>query len=110
MGKVIQQLPSDYLRSVNADVADGFKALREAVRQAGPLDVQTRELVLVAAFATAGNEVAVRAHTEVALNLGVTQEALVHAILLTLGATNTLINTTNALQWIQESVALLRQS
>lgn len=110
MSKVVRQLPSDYLRSVNAQVADGFKTLREAVREAGPLDAKTRELVLIAAFATAGNEIAVRAHTELALSLGATQEALVHSVLLTLGATNTLIYTTNALQWIEEAAAQVRQS
>ncbi|KAG1081561.1 hypothetical protein G6F40_015445 [Rhizopus arrhizus] len=43
---------------------------RGAARDAGPSDEATRELVLIAAFATAGNELAVRAHTERALGLG----------------------------------------
>lgn len=104
MTTLVAPLPSDILRSIDANAADGFQALRVAVRDAGPIDEATRELVLIAAFATADNEIAVRAHTERALGLGVAEDALRHAVLLTLGATTTLIQTVNGLKWIQETV------
>lgn len=108
MTTLVTPLPSDVLRSIDASAADGFQALRVAVRDAGPIDEATRELVLLAAFTTSGNEVAVRAHTERALGLGVSEEALRHAVLLTLGASTTLIQTVNALKWVQETVQALQ--
>lgn len=107
MTTLVTPLPSDFLRTIDAGAADGFQALRVAVRDAGPIDESTRELVLIAAFTTAGNEIAVRAHTERALALGVSEAALRHAVLLTLGATTTLIQTVNGLRWIQETVQAL---
>ncbi len=105
MATLVPQLPRDYLRTISPTAADGFTALRDAVNVAGPIDFPTREFILVAAFATAGYEVAVKAHVERALGIGVTKEALQQAVLLTLGATTALIGTTRALTWIEEAAA-----
>lgn len=55
--------------------------LGKAVKEAGPLDEITLNLVQLAAAVTAGSEGAVHSHARRARNLGVSEKALCHAIL-----------------------------
>ncbi|HTK02323.1 MAG TPA: carboxymuconolactone decarboxylase family protein [Bordetella sp.] len=102
--------PNDELRAISAPIHESFRALREAVRTSGPIDEATRELILIGALATAGEEAAVKLHAERALGMGMAKEALVQSVLLTFGITTTLLGTTRAVGWIEETAAgLARQ-
>jgi alkylhydroperoxidase/carboxymuconolactone decarboxylase family protein YurZ len=95
-----------HLRRVDAGTADAFKHLRDAVIAAGPLDFKTAELIMLGSFATAGYEPAVKAHAKrLHHELGVTREAIEHAVLVTFGATSTLVRVTEALIWIDQALA-----
>ncbi len=94
------------LRKVDANTADAFKHLRDAVIAAGPLDFTTAELIMLGSFATAGYEPAVKAHAKrLYSELGVARAAIDHAVLVTFGATATLVRVTEALCWIEEALA-----
>lgn len=95
----------DHLRRVDAGTADAFKNLRDAVIAGGPLDFKTAELIMLGAFATAGYEPAVKAHAKrLHDELGVSREAIEHAVLVTFGATATLVRVAEALIWIDEAL------
>ncbi|QJT09383.1 carboxymuconolactone decarboxylase family protein [Oceanidesulfovibrio marinus] len=55
--------------------------LGKAVKESGPLDEVTLNLVQLAAAVAAGSEGAVHSHTRRARGLGVSEEAICHAIL-----------------------------
>lgn len=96
----------EHLRRVDANTADAFKNLRDAVIAAGPLDFKTAELIMLGSFASAGYQPAVKAHAKRLHNeLGVSREAIEHAVLVTFGATATLVRVTEALLWIDEALA-----
>lgn len=96
----------EQLRKVDADTAEAFKTLRDSVIKAGPLDFKTAELIMLGSFATAGYEPAVKAHAiRLHHELGVSREAINHAVLVTFGATATLVRVTEALCWIDEALA-----
>jgi alkylhydroperoxidase/carboxymuconolactone decarboxylase family protein YurZ len=99
--------PNDELRAISATIHENFRALREAVRVSGPIDGATRELILIGALATASHEAALKLHARRALEMGVTKEALIQSVLLTFGITTTLIGTTHAVGWIEETAAEL---
>ena len=97
----------EQLRKVDAATADAFKNLRDAVIAAGPLDFTTSELIMLGSFATAGYEPAVRAHARrLYSELGVSRAAIDQAVLVTFGATATLVRVAEALVWIEEELAL----
>jgi alkylhydroperoxidase/carboxymuconolactone decarboxylase family protein YurZ len=96
----------EQLRKVDAPTAEAFAKLREAVIKAGPLDFTTAELIMLGSFATAGFEPAVRAHARRLFSeLGVSREAIDHAVLVTFGATAPLVRVTESLCWIEEELA-----
>lgn len=99
-GKLVEQ-PPQYVRSLNPVVADGFHELREAVAQ-GPLDKQTRELIMVASFATVGYEMPFRNYTTHLKDMKVSKEAVQQAVFLTFGSTTTLNQVALALSWIDD--------
>lgn len=97
--------PLEPVQAVAPAVADAFKALRENINKAGPLDFTTSELILIAAFATQGLESALKIHSRRLLDAGTDKQAIAHAILLTFGATNTLVEVSRALQWLEEAAS-----
>ncbi len=76
-------------------------ALGVAVRQAGPLDEQTIQLVQLAGAAAARSEGAVHSHTRRALQCGATPEAVRHA-LIALTSTIGFPNVVAALSWAED--------
>lgn len=97
------KIPSELLRSVNADVAENFRAVRIAIEKHGPLDYAARECIMLASFAAAGFEEAFRIHAARALKNGLSKAAMQQAVLVPFGATVPLLPITNALQWIEEA-------
>jgi alkylhydroperoxidase/carboxymuconolactone decarboxylase family protein YurZ len=82
--------PIEVLRQANPSAADSFQHLRAAVED-GVLDSKTIELVLVAVLAATRQEASMSVHARRALAVGVSPEALRHAVVATLAA-GTLFN------------------
>ena len=104
MAKEIPAAPIEYLRKVSPTGAAGFKALREGIAKAGPLDYQTIEFILLGAFVATGYEDAIKIHAKRLIDLGVSKEAVRQAIQVPFGATATLVDVTRALAWLDEIV------
>jgi 4-carboxymuconolactone decarboxylase len=103
-------LPSTILRKHNAEAGTHFRAMREALVQAGPLDAKICELIIIASFATVGFEDSFKSHALRALMAGISKDEIEHAVLVTLGATAALATVTNALGWIAEAEAEFRKA
>jgi alkylhydroperoxidase/carboxymuconolactone decarboxylase family protein YurZ len=82
--------PIEVLRQASPAAAEEFQRLRAAVED-GVLDSPTIELVLVAVLAATRQDASMAVHARRALTLGVSPEALRHAIVSTLAA-GTLFN------------------
>ena len=100
-----KKIPSERLRDVNADLAAAFKAMRQAIERAGPLDYPTREYIMLAAFAAAGYEESFRIHVRRAAERGLPLSAVRQAVLVPFGATTAMLPIVNALQWADEAYA-----
>jgi alkylhydroperoxidase/carboxymuconolactone decarboxylase family protein YurZ len=91
------------LRALAPDVADHYEALASHTRESGPLDAATVALVKVAVSVGLGSWRSVHAHARKALEVGVTPEALRHAVVAALPTVG-LPATLDALRWIDESI------
>ena len=90
---------------VSTTAAESFAALRAAVDEAGPLERKYRELINIAAFATARIESGFKTHLGRALDAGATPEEARQATMLTFGSTLGISPVTDALRWIDEVLA-----
>lgn len=97
----LNNVQSDQLKRVNAEAGDAFKLMRKALAS-GPLDEETRELILLSSFACAGFEPSFKVHALKARISGLSHEKIRHAILVTLGATTPLMRVTEAIRWLDE--------
>jgi pimeloyl-ACP methyl ester carboxylesterase/alkylhydroperoxidase/carboxymuconolactone decarboxylase family protein YurZ len=93
---------------VNGEVADAFRAMRQAIEKAGPLDYPTREYIMLAAFAAAGYEESFRIHVRRAAERGLPLSAVRQAVLIPFGATTAMLPVVNALKWADEAYAAYR--
>jgi alkylhydroperoxidase/carboxymuconolactone decarboxylase family protein YurZ len=80
-----EKVPIEVLRAANPAAAEAFQDLRTAV-ETGVLDEATVELILVATLAATRQTNSMTVHAKRALKIGVTAEALQHAIVSTLAA------------------------
>jgi 4-carboxymuconolactone decarboxylase len=78
-----------------------LEQLGEAVRQEGPLDDKTAQLVQLAGAAANRSEGAVHSHTRRALKAGATPEEVYHAVIL-LTSTIGFPRTSAALSWVYD--------
>lgn len=101
----LNNVQSDQLKRVNADAGQAFKLMRQVLAASGPLDEETRELILLACFAAAGFEPSFKVHALRARLAGIGREKIQHAVLMTLGATTALMRVTEALHWLDEAEA-----
>jgi 4-carboxymuconolactone decarboxylase len=92
---------ADLLRAIAPEVADRFQALRREVRDAGPIEAKTRELILLAAFAAADIKSGFVIHARIARTLGATIEECRHAAMLGISATQSLARTVDAIEWVE---------
>ncbi|HEY0146686.1 MAG TPA: carboxymuconolactone decarboxylase family protein [Methylovirgula sp.] len=102
--------PVEYLRSINANSADAFQALRAAVTKAGPLDAHTVELIVLGGLVTAGSERSFRTHALRLLKDKVDPQALRQAVLVTLAASASFNQVISALEWVDDVVREVEQA
>ncbi len=91
------------LRKTSGAVADAFMQMRNIIA-AGPIDSKCRELILVATCVASRNEGGLRTHCWRAADEGATREEIEQAILLNLGASQTLSPVVEALAWARETL------
>ncbi|KAB2881626.1 MAG: hypothetical protein F9K38_09705 [Pseudorhodoplanes sp.] len=94
--------PSIQLRAVNKEAGESFRAMRQAVMSAGPLDGRTCELIVLSSLASTGLELSFKVHALKARKAGIDKAALQHAVLVTLGAATVIMRITEALRWLEE--------
>jgi 4-carboxymuconolactone decarboxylase len=78
------KLPKMYLKLKERDKAyiDAVEALGRTVKEAGPLDEKTAQLIQLAAAAAIRSEGSVHSHVRRALEAGATKEEVRHALIL----------------------------
>ena len=94
----------EYLVKMYPRLWEGFQAARGAIREAGPLDVKTQELINTAIYATVGAEGGTRTHAGRAHEAGATAAELRQAVLLSLGVGMGFSPTYRALDWVREEL------
>ena len=90
-----------YLKSNFPEVLDAVENLGATVRQAGPLDKKTTELIQLSVAAATGSTGAVHSHAKRALGAGASRQEIEHALLV-LVSTIGFPKVAAALAWIQE--------
>lgn len=85
------------------EVLDAVENLGSTIREAGPLDKKTSELIQLGVAASSGSTGAVRSHARRALQAGATEDELQHALLLLI-STIGFPQVAAALAWIQETL------
>ncbi len=91
------------LRSNYSKFMDSLEQLGEAVRQEGPLDEKTSQLIQLAAAATVRSEGSVHSHVRRARAAGATPEEVYHALIL-LTSTIGFPTVSAALSWAYDSL------
>ena len=92
-----------YLRRRHPEFVDAVDQLGQVVRQQGPLDDKTTNLIQLAAAATTRSEGAVHSHTKRAMEAGASQEEIYHAVML-LTSTIGFPTVSAALSWVQDVI------
>ncbi len=92
-----------HLKSNFPEVLEAVENLGATIRQAGPLDKKTTELIQLAGAAATGSTGAVHSHAKRALGAGASREEIEHALLV-LVSTIGFPKVAAALAWIQEVV------
>jgi len=93
----------DHVRQEHPKFMDAVEQLGKAVREEGPLDDKTANLIQLAAAATNRSEGAVHSHTKRAIEAGAKQEEIIHTIIL-LTSTIGFPNVAAALSWVDDVV------
>ena len=98
-----QTAPPEYwkLKKKYPAYLDAVEALGAAVRQAGPLDEKTTQLVQLSASAAIRSEGAVHSHVRRALDAGATSEEIQHAVI-SITSTIGFPNVRAALSWADD--------
>lgn len=101
-----EKLPKNY-QNIRIRYEEYGKALNElgkAVKNAGPLDAKTSQLVQIAAAAAIKSEGSVHSHTRRALELGVSPEEIYHSIIL-LTSVIGFPSVAAAVSWVDDFIA-----
>jgi len=80
----MQQNPMEIFKKEAPEVAEAFNDLIDALVASNGLDPKTKQLIYIAMKASTGDQIAVKAHVPMAIQLGATKEEVVDAILMTL--------------------------
>ncbi|MGH7118905.1 MAG: carboxymuconolactone decarboxylase family protein [Acetobacteraceae bacterium] len=101
--------PPEYwkLKKQYPDYIGAVEALGAAVRQAGPLDEKTMQLVQLGAAAAIRSEGAVHSHVRRALEAGATTEEIRHAVI-SVTSTIGFPNVRAALSWADDVLGKMR--
>ena len=92
-----------FIKEKHGKFIKALEQLGEAVRQEGPLDEKTAQLVQLAAAAASRSEGAVHSHARRALKAGASPEEIYHAVIL-LTSTIGFPHTSAALSWVYDIV------
>jgi AhpD family alkylhydroperoxidase len=92
-----------HLKANFPEVLDAVENLGSTVREAGPLDKKTTELIQLAVAAASGSTGAVNSHAKRALAAGADRKEIEHALLVLI-STIGFPKVAAALAWIQEVV------
>lgn len=92
-----------HLRHTHENFMGAVEALGRAIRQEGPLDEKTTQLVQLAAAASIRSEGAVHSHARRALEAGAKPEEVYHAVML-LTSTIGFPTVSAALSWVRDVV------
>ena len=84
MEKEIKENPMAVFQKEAPEVASAFNGLISSLVASKGLDPKTKQLIYIAMKASMGDEMAVKAHVPMAIQLGATKEEVVDAILMTL--------------------------
>lgn len=98
-----EELPPHY-KSIRKRFGDYSKILAElgqVVKDSGPLDNKTSELIQLAAAATMRSEGAVHSHAKRAMDLGASPEEVYHTLIL-LTSTIGFPNVAAAISWVDD--------
>ncbi|MGO8762858.1 MAG: carboxymuconolactone decarboxylase family protein [Desulfobaccales bacterium] len=90
-----------FIKEKHGKFIKALEQLGEAVRQEGPLDEKTAQLVQLAAAAANGSEGSVHSHARRALKAGASSEEIYHAVIL-LTSTIGFPHTSAALSWVYD--------
>jgi len=104
MGK--KKIPSRHYRKLTKqfpEVLEAVENLGVTVREAGPIDKKTSELIQLAVAAASQSTGSVHSHTRRALQAGATEEEIYHALLLLI-STIGFPKVAAALSWVNEIV------
>ncbi len=82
----------------------GFQAMRGAIRELGPLDLKTQELINTVAYATASAEGGTKTHAARAYQAGESLAELEQALLLCLGVGMGFAHTYRAIEWVRAAL------
>jgi 4-carboxymuconolactone decarboxylase len=93
----------DYVEGKHPKFMKALEQLGKSVREEGPLDGKTANLIQLAGAAAIRSEGAVHSHTKRALEAGAKQEEIVHAVIL-LTSTIGFPNVSAALSWVDDVV------
>ena len=80
----MQENPMEIFKREAPEVAEAFNGLIMALVASKGLDPKTKQLIYIAMKASTGDEMAVKAHVPMAIQLGATKEEVVDAILMSL--------------------------
>ena len=96
-------LPDKYknFASKYADIFELYKELGTKVRESGPLDENTQNLIKLGIAVGTNSRGAVMSHTRKALDTGASKDEICHAIMLSLSTTG-FPNMIAALNWANE--------
>lgn len=95
----------DKLSAVSPNLAEGFRVLRMAAADAGPLPHETVELILVASLAATRQHDSLRVHLRRLVDAGVGQDAIRHCLVVGLGASSTVTSTCEALDLFEDEIS-----
>lgn len=98
-----EELPSHYksIRNRFGDYSKILAELGQVVRDSGPLDNKTTELIQLAAAATLRSEGAVHSHAKRAMDLGASPEEVYHTLIL-LTSTIGFPNVAASISWVDD--------
>jgi 4-carboxymuconolactone decarboxylase len=93
----------DYVEQKHPKFMKALEQLGKSVREEGPLDRKTANLIQLAAAAAIRSEGAVHSHTKRALEAGAERDEIIHAVIL-LTSTIGFPNVSAALSWVDDVV------
>tara|TARA_R110002095_G_C4078407_1_gene221149 strand:- start:1 stop:321 length:321 start_codon:yes stop_codon:yes gene_type:complete len=98
-------LPKNFtqMRQQHPKLAEAIDTLGQAVKQEGPIDSKTAQLIQLAAAASIRSEGAVHSHAKQARNAGASQEEIHHAVIL-LTSTIGFPSVMAALSWVDDTL------